>query len=220
MKKSISALMATLTTGLCTGPVLAQDFLSPVTPQAPTFASNGALNSGGAVGNASNSSGLLTGAGAIAGQTLGGRSYSLPSAQNGLIAPSSVNNAPLPTDNPHYTYGFSSPPAFSIYPGASNNQYGMYAGQALPYTSTGSVDINTVDCPYLRESYGSTSSIVNPLNLNINIPGLGTLNLQESPQSAVQFIDQSVNDISSFFGGSSSLLGGGSNSMTPMGGGL
>lgn len=200
-KSSISALLAILTTGLCTGPVLAQDFLSPVTPQAPTFASNGALNSGGALGSASNSSGLLTGAGAIAGSTIGGRSFNLPTAQNGLIAPNSINNSPLPQDNQHFTYGFTTPPAFSIRPGATANQYGMYAGQSLPYTSTGSVDINTVDCPYLRESYGSTGSIVNPLNLNINIPGLGTLNLQETPASAINFIDQSVNDISSFFGG-------------------
>jgi hypothetical protein len=200
-KNRNAALLAFLTSSWCAGPVLAQDFLSPVTPQPPSFASNGALNSGGALGSASNSSNLLTGAGAIAGQTVGGRTFSLPGATNGLLAPNSVNLAPLPQDNQHFTYGFSTPSALTIYPGASKNQYGMYAGQSLPTTSTGSVDINTVDCPYLRESYGSSSSVVNPLNLNLNIPGLGTLNLQETPQSAINFINNSVSDISSFFEG-------------------
>ena len=198
-KNNRLALLTFLTSALCAGaPALAQDFLNPVSPQAPTFASNGALNSGGAIGNLSNSSNLLTGPGAIAQPMLNGRAFSLPTAGNGLMAPNSVNNTPFPSGQ--YSYGFSQPPAFSINPLASNNQYGMYAGQSLPTVSTGSVDFNTVDCPYLRESYGTGSQVVNPFAININLPGLGTLNLQETAQSADTFLNNSVNSISGFFG--------------------
>ena len=70
----------------------------------------------------------------------------------------------------------------------------MYAGQSLPQVSTSSVDINTVDCPYLRESYGINGNYVNPLNLNINIPGLGTLNLSQTSAEAATFLQNSFDD--------------------------
>jgi hypothetical protein len=107
---------------------------------------------------------------------------------NGLLAPSSTSNAAYSSGT--YSYGFAQPSLFNINPLAGSSQYGSYAGQGLPTVSSGSADINTVDCPYLRESYGTGSIFVNPL-LNLSIPGLGNVNLTETPQEAVNFLQNS-----------------------------
>ena len=201
--KSINQLASLITLWtFATGvPALTQDFLSPVTPQAPTYSTNDALDSGGAQGNASNSSNLLTGAGATNAGVIGGRQYSLQPCKTAYWLP-------IASACPLFlrllsAMAFLQPSLFNINPLASSNQYGLYSGQMLPRVSTGSVDINTVDCPYLRESYGGGTIVVNPISLTINIPGIGNVNLQETPANALQFLQTSFGSL----GGSSSGSG-------------
>jgi hypothetical protein len=179
----IAALLITLTFIICTAEAKAQAFLNPVTAQAPTFLENGAASSGGAQGNMNNSDNLLTGPGAFKAGVVGGRYLNVQSAQEGLMAPNSVNMAAFPSGS--YSYGFTTSPPTTL-----------YAGQALPVCSTGSVDLNIVNCPNLLTNYGPTAynpwgvatMLVNPTNPTL------PLDLQETASEASMFI-QSANGV-------------------------
>jgi hypothetical protein len=180
----LASFLALLTTACLGSPALAQDFLTTQTATPPTFLNN-AYSSTGAAGAATNSSNLLTGPGALNGGVVGGNTYSLPSAAYANMAPNSVNNSAFPSGT--FSYGFNQPGPININLGASGNQYGFFGGQALPTVSTGSVDINTVDCPYLRSS--GLGGAVSPWNLNFSLFGLsGSVNLSETASSAESFL--------------------------------
>jgi hypothetical protein len=121
------------------------------------------------------------------GGVLGGQAQpGLAQAQNGLLAPNSVNPGAYPSGS--FSYGFAQQNGlFNLNLGASGNQYGFFGGQALPSTATSSVDLNTVDCPYLRSS--GLGGFVMPWTLNISLPGLnGSINLSETAASAESFL--------------------------------
>jgi hypothetical protein len=181
----LASLVALLTTACLGSPALAQDFLTTQTATPPTFLNN-ALSSTAATGAASNSSNLTTGPQALNAGVLGGNTYSLPSAGYANLAPNSVSQAAFPSGT--FSYGFNQPGPISINLGASGNQYGFFGGQALPTVSTGSSDINTVDCPYLRSS--GLGGTVSPWTLNLTIPGLNTqVNLSETAAAASSFLN-------------------------------
>jgi hypothetical protein len=182
----IASLLALLTTACLGSPVLAQDFLTTQTATPPTFLNN-AYSSTGATGNLTNSSGLMTTQQTLNGGVIGGQAQpGLAQAQNALMAPNSVNNAAYPSGS--FSYGFAqSNGLFNLNLGSGSNQYGNFGGQALPSTATSSVDLNTVDCPYLRSS-GLGGTII-PWSLNISLPGLsGSINLSETAASAESFL--------------------------------
>jgi hypothetical protein len=121
----------------------------------------GPVSSGGAAGNVNNSSNFLTGTGATNSGIVQNSQPNLQNSQYGLLAPNSVNGAPFPSGT--YTYGF--PLTNYVPPGTYQNQYGSYAGQALPVVSTSSVDINIVDCPFLAQynpGWGNAPPPYNP----------------------------------------------------------
>jgi hypothetical protein len=99
-------------------------------------------NSTAAQGNENNSTGNLTGT-----QTEDNaeacRTVTLPQADYSLLAPNSVNNNPYPSDQ--FTYGFpmeGSAPFMGV-------DHGSYGG-TLPATSTSSVNLNSVQLPWIR----------------------------------------------------------------------
>ncbi|HEY9755503.1 MAG TPA: hypothetical protein V6C97_10100 [Oculatellaceae cyanobacterium] len=206
-------------------PVSAQAFLSPYTAQAPTMNANGAFDSGGATGDINHSSNLLTGAQAINAGVVGGRVYGLQAASTALVAPNSVDNTPLPSGT--FGYGFagsqSGPPSgigfgVSVGVGTSSDGSGVglgfnfdlggiapgcptatYAGQPLPAVSTSSVDLNVVDCPFLRQNGGWSPS---SSGINIGVPGLGVSVSAGGSGVGVQVGsgDPSVGSLQAYFG--------------------
>jgi hypothetical protein len=183
----ITALLALLTTACLGSPALAQDFLTTQTATPPTFLNN-AFSSTGATGNSTNSSGLMTTQQTLNGGVLGGQAMpSLSSAQYANLAPNSVNNAAFPSGS--FSYGFAQNNGlFNLNLGAGANQMGNFGGTALPKVATSSVDINTVDCPYLRST--GLGGTVFPWTLNISLPGLnGSINLSETAASANSFLN-------------------------------
>ena len=188
-----------LTLVACATPANAQEFLNPIAVQNPTFLENGPVppttppvNPVTSFGNYNNSSGLLTGPGAYNAGVVKGRQFTLPTAQAALMAPNSVNMAPFPSGS--YSYGFTGSGAVA----GAVNQYGMYGGNALPTVSTGSVDLNIVDCSNLAQNYGPGQ--VNPWGisntLTVTLPD-GTqqnINFQETAAQAQTFIQQEVQD--------------------------
>lgn len=84
---------------------------------------------------------------------VGGQGYKspFPATATGLSAPYAVDNSPLPQSARYqFSYGFPNG-APSIYTGVSNP--GASFGGILPQTSSGSVDINTCDLPFLKGQY-------------------------------------------------------------------
>ncbi len=169
-----------------TGPAHAQDFLDTVSAQAPTLNGNGAFNTGGATGDQNQSTNLTTGPGVLNGGVVGGRNYALAGARAGLLSPNSVDNEPIPSGQ--FGYGFAQPaqtPSLGISFGADTDQGSIglnfdlgglgamptsfYAGRPLPTVSTGSVDLNTVDCPFLRQNGGFGAAP----GLSFSPPGIG-----------------------------------------------
>jgi hypothetical protein len=183
----IAALLITLTFIICTAEAKAQAFLNPVSSQAPSFLENNAIASAeavastGATGNQNNSDNLLTTQGAYNAGVVGGRYLNVQSAQEGLLAPNSVNNSAFPSGS--YSYGFT----------GTNTK--PYAGQTLPLCSTGSVDLNIVNCPNLLTNYGPTqynpwgvsTMLVNPTNPTL------PLDLQETASEAAIFVQAAAN---------------------------
>lgn len=184
----IAALLITLTFIICTAEARAQAFLNPVTAQAPTFLENGAASSTGATGNENNSDNLMTGPGAFKAGVVGGRALNVQSAQEGLLAPNSVNMAAFPSGS--YSYGFTTSPTPT-----------SYGGRSLPVCSTGSVDLNIVNCPNLLTNYGAivndtyvAGTTTNPYGLatmldnptNPNVP----IDFQETAAEAAQFVQE------------------------------
>ncbi|HEY9684939.1 MAG TPA: hypothetical protein V6C86_25405 [Oculatellaceae cyanobacterium] len=204
-------------------PVSAQEFLSPYTAQAPTMNANGAFDSGGATGDTNHSSNLLTGAQALDAGVIGGRAYGLQAACTALTAPNSVDNTPIPSGT--FGYGFAGsqsggPSGFgigvSIGTDSSGSGVGLgfnfdlggvapgcpvstYAGQPLPVVSTSSVDLNVVDCPFLRQNGGWPSS---GAGINISAPGLGLSVSAGGIGVGVQAstADPSVGSLQAYFG--------------------
>jgi hypothetical protein len=180
----IKALLITLTFIICTAEAKAQAFLNPVNSQAPSFleqnaVSQQAIDSTAASGFRNNSDNLLTTQGAYNAGVVGGNAMNLQqNALEGLMAPNSVNNAAFPSGV--YSYGFTTSPATTT-----------YAGQALPVCSTGSCDLNIVNCPNLLTNYGPTqynpwsvsTMLVNPTNPTL------PLDLQETASEAALFIN-------------------------------
>jgi hypothetical protein len=224
----LASLLPILTSAIfCGAPALAQEFLNPVAPTAPTYSGNGALNSGGALGALSHSTNFVTAPGAFnAGlpnnmqNTIG----NMQSAGNGLLAPNSVDMTPLPSGQ--WNYGFntnpSSPPLNgSVYLGQSAygpfNQQGNYAslvpglipgtfvpsGITLPVVSTSSNDLNTVDCPFLRETAGPLGISVSALNLTVSMPGVGNLGASVGTNGVINLQESAagVGSIQESFGG-------------------
>jgi hypothetical protein len=189
----LASLLATIALiAACASPAMAQAFLNPVSAQQPTFLQNGTVNSGGAVGNLTNSSNLLTGPGAFNAGVVKGRQLSLQTSGNGLLAPNSVNMAPFPSGS--YNYGFTGGGAV---PGLANH-YGNYNGQALPVCSTGSVDLNIVDCPNVASNYGpgqvNPYAVINNLAVMMDNGTMRTINFQETQSESAAFLQQSFED--------------------------
>ena len=180
----IAALLITLTFIICSAEAKAQAFLNPVSSQAPSFleqnaVSQTAIDSTGATGFQNNSDNLPTVQGAYNAGTIGGTSANLQqNALEGLMAPNSVNGAAFPSGS--YSYGFTTSPTAT-----------SYAGQALPPCSTGSCDLNIVNCPNLLTNYGAnqynpwsvSTMLVNPTNPTI------PLDLEETASTAAAFIN-------------------------------
>jgi hypothetical protein len=51
-------------------------------------------------------------------------------------------------------YGFKPGHGLEVNAGPQSNQYGQYANYNLPTVSTGPVNLNTVDCPFLGANRG------------------------------------------------------------------
>jgi hypothetical protein len=180
----IAALLITLTFIICTAEAKAQAFLNPISSQAPSFleqnaVSQQAIDSTGAQGFQNNSDNLLTTQGAYNAGVVGGSTANLQqNALEGLMAPNSVNNAAFPSGS--YSYGFTMSPTATA-----------YAGQALPVCSTGSCDLNIVNCPNLLTNYGAnqynpwsvSTMLVNPTNPTL------PLDLEETASEAALFIN-------------------------------
>jgi len=162
--------------------------------------SSGAAMSGGATGVFGNTS-SLTGAGPMG---MGGLTSnltsqqtpfsSLPQASYNLMAPNSVNMSPFPSAQ--WTYGFPNE-ATAPFMGVDHGSVGGF----LPATSTSSVNLNTVDCPFIRmptegngvgASPGGSGSLGN-LNFNINLPGGVNVNGSVNTQ-------QAINGLQNYFG--------------------
>ena len=194
MKKSscLSTLLATFAFILCATPALSQEFLNPVATsvQKPTFLDNGTVNSGGASGAQNHTSSLPTMPGCYNAGVVKGRQFGLPMAGNGIMAPGSVNMAPIPSGS--YNFGFTGGGAI----GSAINHYGMYGGHALPVCSTGSVDLNVVDCPNVASNYGpgqvNPYAISNVLQITLSDGTIRNIDFQETQEEASAFLQQEL----------------------------
>jgi hypothetical protein len=157
------------------------------------------VNASAAQGNETNSNDLLTGHEAIMGPVVGqgvtfgsgaAGSLGIPSVGQALMAPNSVDMTAFPSGQFHY--GFPNNPTTS-FTGVSSKS--SPSGGFLSPAATSSVDINTVDCPFLRESYsnGGSGGLGN-INLAIPLGGGNTLNTSINPV-------QTINQLNNFFGG-------------------
>jgi hypothetical protein len=113
----------------------------------------------------------------------------LEQTSTGSLAPNSVNMSPYPSGS--FSYGFPSP-------GPQVFMYASKGGPGLPVTSTSSVDINTVDCNFIRlpgEYDNNPASGMGPPNLTETPPTQNNYlqNQNTSVQNALQNLD-------SFFG--------------------
>jgi hypothetical protein len=113
-------------------------------------------------------------------------SLSVPATTAGLLAPASVNQSEEIPTIPGMRYGFGPGHGLEANPNPTQNGYGAYGGYMLPTVSTGAVNINTVDCPFIGRPAGWYHDGW------VNVPGRGWRNLQES---ATQFIDTLNNPI-------------------------
>jgi hypothetical protein len=104
----------------------------------------------------------------------------------GLLAPASVNQSEEIPTIPGMRYGFGPGHGLEANPNPTQNGYGAYGGYVLPTVSTGAININTVDCPFIGRPEGWYHDGW------VHIPGRGWRNLQES---ATQFIDTLNNPI-------------------------
>ncbi|HEY9719566.1 MAG TPA: hypothetical protein V6C69_18955 [Trichormus sp.] len=160
-------------------------------------AASGAALSGGTTGVFGNTS-AMTGAGPMG---MGGLTSALTSQQSprglqqagqGLLSPGSVNQSAFPSQQ--WSYGFPSG-GTGVYQGVTGGSIGGF----LPATSTSSVNLNTVDCPFLRQPTegngvgGGAGTGGGNINFGINLPGginvNGSLNTQ-----------QAINGLQNFFG--------------------
>jgi hypothetical protein len=160
-------------------------------------AASGAALSGGTTGVFGNTS-ALTGAGPMG---MGGlttaltatQNIGLPQAGQGLLAPGSVNQSAFPSQQ--WSYGFPSG-GTGVYQGVTGGSIGGF----LPATSTSSVNLNTVDCPFIRQPTegngvgGGPGTGGGNINFGINLPGGINLNGSLNTQ-------QAINGIQNFFGG-------------------
>jgi hypothetical protein len=118
---------------------------------------------------------------------------SLQQSQNALLAPGSVNGQGIPYV-PGLTSGF--PTSQSIPVPSSSNSYGNYAGTELPIVSTGSVNLNTVDCPFIGTDTDTSGMIYIPGRI-INGQVQPWVNLNQTAANAAAFLQQSIQDITS-----------------------
>ncbi|HEY9685244.1 MAG TPA: hypothetical protein V6C86_26960 [Oculatellaceae cyanobacterium] len=101
--------------------------------------------------------------------------YGMPSSGNGLLAPTSVNQYEEIPSDPNLRYGFKPGHSLEVNPTPGVNGYGRYGNVMLPTVSTGAVNINTVDCPFIGANLGENN------NGWVYIPGLGWRYLKEGP---------------------------------------
>jgi hypothetical protein len=78
-------------------------------------------------------------------------------AGNGLLAPTSVNQYEEIPTIPNMDYGFKPGHGLEQNTSFQGNGYGVYANYVLPTVSTGPVNINTVDCPFIGANQGRNS---------------------------------------------------------------
>jgi hypothetical protein len=159
-------------------------------------AASGAALSGGTTGVFGNTS-ALTGAGPMG---MGGLTTALTSTQNlglpqagqGLLAPGSVNQSAFPSQQ--WSYGFPNE-GTGLYRGVTGGSIGGF----LPATSTSSVNLNTVDCPFIRMPTegdgvgGGPGTGGGNINFGINLPGGVNINGNLNTQ-------QAINSLQNFFG--------------------
>lgn len=107
----------------------------------------------------------------------------LEQTSTGSLAPNSVNMSPFPSGS--FSYGFGSP-------GPQVFMYASRGGPGLPVTSTSSVDLNTVDCNFIRP-VGDTSPAqgMGPPTLTATPPTQNNFlqNQNTSVQNALQNLD-------------------------------
>lgn len=179
---------------------MAQEFLNPVAVQAPTFLQNGTVNSGGAQGMMNNSSMLTTQQQAYHMPLPQGRGVKLPTAGVGLMAPGSVNPAAFPSGQ--YSYGFTGSQSAPL---GGLNHYGFYNGMPLPMVSTGSVDLNIVDCPNIASNYapGQFNPYAYVPTLTYTNPdgSIRNINFQETKSEAQDFLDNALDDAGQYLSG-------------------
>jgi hypothetical protein len=144
MKTLQTLLVAALLTISASQKAHGQEFLKPVVSATPSFLEPGAV------------------------------AQSLPSTDTGLLAPSSVNQVQEIPSASNLTYGFGAGHGLEINPTPGVNGYGRYGNVVLPTVSTGGVNINTVDCPFIGGIHDEHDGWV-------YIPGLGWRYLQEGP---------------------------------------
>jgi hypothetical protein len=111
----------------------------------------------------------------------------LEQTSTGSLAPNSVNMSPFPSGS--FNYGFPSP-------GPQMFMYASKGGPGLPVTSTSSVDLNTVDCNFIRP-VGDTSPA----------QGMGPPTLTATPPTQNSFlqnqntsVQQALQGLDAFFG--------------------
>jgi hypothetical protein len=156
-----------------------------------------------AQGNETNSDNLLTGHEAIMGPVIGqGTTYGgagaaasslgIPSVANSLMAPNSVNMAPFPSGQ--FLYGFPNEGTTSL-TGVSQK---IGNGGFMSPVGTSSVNINTVDCPFIRlpnEGNGvNGGNGLGNINIALPLPGGTTINTSINPV-------QTINQLNNFFSG-------------------
>jgi hypothetical protein len=176
----------------CAAPVNAQAFLDPVSVQPTTFLQSGSNGSSGASTQRSNAADGSNKTQTYDAGVPRGRELNLQATGNGLLAPNSLDQTPVPSGS--FNLGFPTSESITVNLGNQYNQYGLYNGQALPVVSSSSVDVNDVDCPNLAQNYAP--GIYNPWAQNLPtqfiLPNgqIHVLHLQETAQGAAEFLSR------------------------------